>query len=373
MLDIFEAYYERNSQLSVGDGMMKREQTVARCAGHAAVLGRVGQLGVWLVCALALVAHGQGRPNILWMQGGHTLDITGVAYSLDGQIVVSAGFDRTVKIWRVSDGALIRTLIGHTDSILCVALSPDGTLIASGGRDRTIRVWRVSDGALLHTLTGGVGYVSSVAFSPDGQQIVSGNADGTIRVWRVADGRLIRTVRAHTSAIGNTVFSPDGRLLAFTVGNTIELWDVSRWERVRTLTGHTSVARCVVFAPNGRILASGGADGTVRFWRVSDGMLLQTYDEETSLDVLSIAFSPDGQLFGYGRYDGTVVVAHTPTLLRDGDVNNDGCVDDTDLLQVLFVFGQSGSNLPEDLNNDGTVNDSDLLEVLSNFGRGCEN
>jgi hypothetical protein len=42
-------------------------------------------------------------------------------------------------------------------------------------------------------------------------------------------------------------------------------------------------------------------------------------------------------------------------------------------LQVLFVFGQSGSNLPEDLNNDGTVNDSDLLEVLSNFGRGCEN
>jgi WD40 repeat protein len=225
----------------------------------------------------------------------------------------------------------------------------------------------------LHTLTGGVGYVSSVAFSPDGQQIVSGNADGTIRVWRVADGRLIRTVRAHTSAIGNTVFSPDGRLLAFTVGNTIELWDVSRWERVRTLTGHTSVARCVVFAPNGRILASGGADGTVRFWRVSDGMLLQTYDEETSLDVLSIAFSPDGQLFGYGRYDGTVVVAHTPTLLRDGDVNNDGCVDDTDLLQMLFVFGQSGSNLPEDLNNDGTVNDSDLLEVLSNFGRGCEN
>jgi hypothetical protein len=58
MLDIFEVYYERNSQLSVGDGMMKREQTVARCAGHAAVLGRVGWLGVWLVCALALVAHG---------------------------------------------------------------------------------------------------------------------------------------------------------------------------------------------------------------------------------------------------------------------------------------------------------------------------
>jgi Ca2+-binding EF-hand superfamily protein len=58
-------------------------------------------------------------------------------------------------------------------------------------------------------------------------------------------------------------------------------------------------------------------------------------------------------------------------LPRDGDVNDDGCVDDTDLLQVLFAFGRSGANLPEDLNSDGTVDDSDLLEVLGNFGRGC--
>lgn len=60
------------------------------------------------------------------------------------------------------------------------------------------------------------------------------------------------------------------------------------------------------------------------------------------------------------------------TLARvSGDVNEDGCVDDTDLLSVLFAFGQSGSSLPEDLNSDGTVNDADLLLVLLNFGTGC--
>jgi uncharacterized delta-60 repeat protein len=54
-----------------------------------------------------------------------------------------------------------------------------------------------------------------------------------------------------------------------------------------------------------------------------------------------------------------------------GDVNGDGCVDDGDLLAVLFAFGQRGSGLAEDLNNDGVVDDADLLEVLFNFGSGC--
>ncbi len=55
----------------------------------------------------------------------------------------------------------------------------------------------------------------------------------------------------------------------------------------------------------------------------------------------------------------------------DGDVNSDGCVDDADLLQVLFAFGNSGSGLPEDVNTDGVVDDADLLMVLFNFGQGC--
>jgi hypothetical protein len=54
-----------------------------------------------------------------------------------------------------------------------------------------------------------------------------------------------------------------------------------------------------------------------------------------------------------------------------GDVNGDGCVDDADLLAVLFAFGQTGSGLPEDVNGDGVVDDADLLIVLFNFGQGC--
>jgi fibronectin-binding autotransporter adhesin len=58
-------------------------------------------------------------------------------------------------------------------------------------------------------------------------------------------------------------------------------------------------------------------------------------------------------------------------LTTDPDVNGDGCVDDADLLAVLFAFGQTGSNLAEDINCDGVVDDADLLSVLFAFGSGC--
>lgn len=52
-----------------------------------------------------------------------------------------------------------------------------------------------------------------------------------------------------------------------------------------------------------------------------------------------------------------------------GDANRDGCIDDADLLQVLFAFGSSDSDA--DVNCDSIVDDADLLEVLFSFGTGC--
>ncbi len=65
------------------------------------------------------------------------------------------------------------------------------------------------------------------------------------------------------------------------------------------------------------------------------------------------------------RYRITVQTSTRPT----GDIDGNGCVDDADLLQVLFNFGSG--NAATDLNGDGVVDDADLLLVLFNFGSGC--
>jgi len=57
---------------------------------------------------------------------------------------------------------------------------------------------------------------------------------------------------------------------------------------------------------------------------------------------------------------------------HNGDADNNGCIDDADLLAVLFAFGNTGSDLGRvDVNCDGVVDDADLLTVLFNFGSGC--
>jgi WD40 repeat protein len=68
-----------------------------------------------------------------------------VAFSPDGRLLASGSRDKTIKLWEVASGSLVRTLTGHTDSVFSVAFSPDGRLLASGSDDNTIRLWDISD------------------------------------------------------------------------------------------------------------------------------------------------------------------------------------------------------------------------------------
>jgi WD40 repeat protein len=108
---------------------------------------------------------------------GHTKSVSSVAFSPDGALLASGSFDTTVRLWRVSDGATVRTLLGHSDLVRSVAFSPDGALLASGSRDKTLRLWRVVDGAPVRTLKGRTEWfngIDNVTFSPDGALLASG-------------------------------------------------------------------------------------------------------------------------------------------------------------------------------------------------------
>ena len=67
--------------------------------------------------------------------------VRSVAFSPNGQRLASACQDRKVRLWNVSDGALLQTLSGHRFEVWSVAFSPDGRVLASGGADKTVRLW----------------------------------------------------------------------------------------------------------------------------------------------------------------------------------------------------------------------------------------
>jgi len=109
--------------------------------------------------------------------------------------------------------------------------------------------------------------------------------------------------------------------------------------------------------------------------------LNQTYASLLAVSELLEAFaiSPDGRyIVGWGfnaairREEAFLLDTGPRCTAHNGDVDNNGCIDDADLLAVLFAFGNTGSNLGRvDVNCDQTVDDADLLEVLFNFGSGC--
>jgi WD40 repeat protein len=110
-----------------------------------------------------------------------------VAYSPDGQHIISGSQDRTIRIWDAETGAAVgKPLEGHTDDIRSVVYSPNGQHIISASADRTIRIWDANTGAAIgKPLMAHADSVMSIACSPDGQHIVSGSWDTTIHVWEL--------------------------------------------------------------------------------------------------------------------------------------------------------------------------------------------
>ena len=106
----------------------------------------------------------------------------------------------------------IHCLHGHTERVTCVAYSPDGNHIVSGSRDNTIRVWNATTGqCVAGPLKGHTDWVTCVAYSPDGNKIVSGFGDKTIRVWNATTGQCVAgPFQGHTHSVTSVAYSPDG-------------------------------------------------------------------------------------------------------------------------------------------------------------------
>jgi WD40 repeat protein len=239
-----------------------------------------------------------------------------VEFSPDGTLLVTAGADRTVKLWNARTGDLVRSLKGHTEDVWTARFSPDGKQVASGDRDAQVRLWNVETGETVHVLGGHNGAIAALAFSADGRRLASASMDKTVKVWESATGKELLHLQGHTRSVTAVLFSPDGRLLLSAGGDPtgrdrtrgeIKCWDAASGQERFTFSGTESAVQSLACSPDGRLLASASGDGSVTLWDLKRGRDILVLRGHTNM-AWSVAFSSDGQQLASASNDNTVKV-----------------------------------------------------------------
>jgi len=259
-----------------------------------------------------------------------------IAFSSDGRLLAGSSWDRAIRLWDVHTGIELLTL---PDAGYAVAFSPDGTKLAGAGT-KNLKLWKVPNGAELRTLSQDAENYQSIVFSPDGSMLVTGGSD-RVTLWDMATGAQVRSMQTPGDSVA---FSPNGKILATGVGSQslVKIWDVSTgaelgslaldglrgsfmafssdgWlfavardqtvkifdtatgVELRTLEGHLNQVRSVAFSPDGRTLASGNGNRTISLWELGDDRGPRTF--KVFGDVHSVAFSPDSRLLAGSSRD----------------------------------------------------------------------
>gem|GEM_PF-415956 len=237
---------------------------------------------------------------------GHQSSVLAVAFSPDGQTIVSGSADNTLRLWNRQGEPIGEPFRGHQDSVWAVAFSPDGQTIVSGSLDNTVRFWNRQGEPIGEPLRGHQSSVLAVAFSPDGQTIVSGSADNTLRLWNRQGEPIGEPFRGHQDSVWAVAFSPDGQtIVSGSLDNTVRFWNRQGEPIGEPLRGHQGSVNAVAFSPDGQTIVSGSDDNTLRFWNRQGEPIGEPFRGHQS-SVNALAFSPDGQTIVSGSYDSTL-------------------------------------------------------------------
>jgi WD40 repeat protein len=269
--------------------------------GRFVVTGEERSISVWSFETGALVQRIQSENNV----------IASVDASL-GTKIFSAGWDGKVRLWDLQEARMVRSINAHNYRAAAVAVSPDGRFVVSGdSKDygaktmqtrRSLKVWDVASGRLLRSLNGQEADVESIVFSPDGKYVLSSGL-GKPALWDFASGKLLHEFDAFARA----VFNPNGQtvLSGHYVQNVVSAWNLKSGRKDGDLASNVT-ARYFAFSPDGARLFGAYNSRVIVFERRNPPRLFGLHEDPTLMGIMDMKISKSGHMLATGAWNGTL-------------------------------------------------------------------
>ena len=289
------------------------------------------------------------------------VEIGSMAFSPDGPILATGDITGPVRLWDLTlyqqlGGPIATETLGGPEG---VAFSPDGKQLAVPGALGDVRLFDVASRKQIgESLPGREWYNISVAFSPDGKYLATGNNSGQIALWSAVNHRRITTMTPSLSnGIGQIAFSPNSQLLAAeSVDGDVGLWNIKSLRSGMVLhVGHGGAVG-LSFNSDGKVLATASASGIIELWNTSNGKLAEAPLTATDQGISAIAYSPNGSILADAENDGTIQLWNPSTRSQFASFSAGVPEDYAGASQVVYAlaFNQAGTLLAT-ADADGTA------------------
>ncbi len=278
------------SLLRLWEGVEKGAEVVAATPDGTKVLagGADGKIRIWRV------NDGELERTI----EGHAAAITELSVLPNGTQLVSAGRDKTLKLWSLSDGAIVWS-IEHPTPVTGVSISTNGLRVATAAEDGVVRVWDVASGLPLQTFTGHAAGAARVRWLNDNLTIVSGSADKSLRVWKTS---ILRSFAAQEEPIDDlALFAAGAQVVTCSSKGPVVMSNVANGQPVRSFEGQTGMPKVVASRVDNQRIAAGMSDGKALVWNAANAELLQTLVVDGP--VTALAWSVDNQKLAVATED----------------------------------------------------------------------
>ncbi|KAG5790721.1 hypothetical protein H9Q69_010215 [Fusarium xylarioides] len=275
----------------------------------------------------------------------HQTEVSTLAYSPDGQWLVSGSQDGVVKLWHADSGACIRTVGGHglgydkydpkhkmlvPAGVKSVAFSADGESFTSGAWNGIVKVWDRATGKLSAEHQAHESHATAMAISSDGLTFAFVLPEGIIKTWSMNKKIPSRSFPCPEHGAYSVALSTDGGWIAATNPRGYPeciTWNTSNEKYMGINTGYRAFS--VVWSTDAEWVATGGDNGIVRIWEKQSSQWIQKIGVQSKLSssdtIIHLSFSRDGQfLAGCCRF--TISVWNTEngalTWGMDGDMSS---------------------------------------------------